>query len=58
MLDYLSDLLQTWCKSQSLEFMSADDLLHESYNELTQSQKEWLIKYISIWDSTQLFEVN
>ena len=38
--------------------MSADDLLHESYNELSQPQRQWLIKYISIWDDTQEFEVD
>ena len=58
MLDYLSDLLETWCKSQQLEFISADDLLYQSYNELSISQREWLVKYISIWDATQDFEVD
>ena len=58
MLNHLSYLLETWCKSQQLEFISADDLLYQSYNELSQSQKEWLIKYISIWDATQEFEVD
>ena len=58
MLNHLSDLLETWCNSQQLEFISADDLLYQSYNELSQSQREWLIKYISIWDATQEFEVD
>ena len=58
MLDHLSDLLESWCNSQQLPFMSADDLLHESYNELSQPQRQWLIKYISIWDDTQEFEVD
>ena len=58
MLDYLSDLLESWCNSQQLEFISADDLLYQSYNELSISQREWLVKYISIWDATQEFEVD
>ena len=58
MLNHLSDLLETWCKSQQLEFISADDLLYQSYNELSISQREWLVKYISIWDATQEFEVD
>ena len=58
MLNHLSDLLESWCKSQQLEFISADDLLYQSYNELSISQREWLVKYISIWDATQDFEVD
>jgi hypothetical protein len=58
MLDHLSDLLESWCNSQQLEFISADDLLYQSYNELSISQREWLVKYISIWDATQEFEVD
>jgi hypothetical protein len=58
MLNHLSDLLESWCKSQQLEFISADDLLFQSYNELTQSQIDWLHNYIEIWDATQEFEVD
>jgi hypothetical protein len=58
MLNHLSDLLESWCNSQQLEFISADDLLYQSYNELSISQREWLVKYISIWDATQEFEVD
>tara|TARA_B100000287_G_scaffold222730_1_gene210101 strand:- start:1419 stop:1595 length:177 start_codon:yes stop_codon:yes gene_type:complete len=57
MLNSLSDLLETWCKSQSLEFISADDLLHGYYQELTIDQRDWLHNYIEIWDKTQQFEV-
>tara|TARA_B100000029_G_scaffold432405_1_gene444562 strand:- start:3230 stop:3406 length:177 start_codon:yes stop_codon:yes gene_type:complete len=57
MLNSLSDLLETWCKSQSLEFISADDLLHGYYQELTIDQRDWLNNYIEIWDKTQQFEV-
>ena len=58
MLNSLSDLLETWCKSQQLEFLSADDLLHGYYQQLTIDQRDWLNNYIEIWDKTQQFEVN
>ena len=57
MLNSLSDLLETWCKSQSLEFISADDLLHGYYQQLTIDQRDWLNNYIELWDQTQQFEV-
>ena len=57
MLNTLSDLLETWCKSQSLEFISADDLLHGYYQQLTIDQRDWLNNYIELWDQTQQFEV-
>ena len=57
MLNSLSDLLETWCKSQDLEFLSADDLLHGYYQQLTIDQRDWLNNYIEIWDKTQQFEV-
>ena len=58
MLNSLTDLLYDWCKSQQLEYLSADDLLIGYYNELTQSQRDWLTNYIAIWDATQEFEVD
>ncbi len=57
MLNSLSDLLESWCKSQQLEFLSADDLLHGYYQQLTIDQRDWLNNYIDIWDKTQAFEV-
>ena len=57
MLNHLSDLLESWCKSQQLEFISADDLLHGYYQQLTIDQRDWLNNYIEIWDKTQQFEV-
>ena len=50
MLESLTNLLYNWCKSQDLEYLSADDLLIGYYNELTQSQRNWLENYIEIWD--------
>ena len=58
MLSSLSDLLESWCISQQLEFLSADDLLHGYYQQLTIDQRDWLNNYIEIWDKTQQFEVN
>ena len=57
MLSSLSDLLENWCISQQLEFLSADDLLHGYYQQLTIDQRDWLNNYIDIWDKTQQFEV-
>ena len=57
MLDHLSDLLFDWCSINKLDFLSADDLYIGYYNELTQSQRDWLTNYIAIWDATQEFEV-
>ena len=57
MLNSLSDLLETWCKSQDLEFLSADDLLHGYYQQLTPNQRDWLTDYIELWDKTQSFEI-
>tara|TARA_B100000214_G_scaffold291722_1_gene221418 strand:+ start:3853 stop:4029 length:177 start_codon:yes stop_codon:yes gene_type:complete len=57
MLNHLSDLLESWCNSQQLEFISADDLLYGYYQQLTIDQRAWLNNYIEIWDKTQQFEV-
>ena len=57
MLSSLSDLLESWCNNQQLEFLSADDLLHGYYQQLTIDQRDWLNNYIDIWDKTQQFEV-
>ena len=58
MLDHLSDLLLDWCSINKLDFLSADDLYIGYYNELTQSQRDWLTNFIAIWDATQEFEVD
>ena len=57
MLNHLSDLLESWCNSQQLEFISAHDLLYGYYQQLTIDQRAWLNNYIEIWDKTQQFEV-
>ncbi len=38
--------------------MSADDLLYQEYNKLTDNQRHWLHNYIELWDATQDFEVD
>jgi len=52
-LDFLSDVLQDFCTLHNLEFLSADDLLHDSSNELTDYQRDWLIAYCQTWDILQ-----
>ena len=49
-LDCLSEVLQDFCIKYNLEFMSADDLLYDGDNQLTQYQKDWLTQYIKVWD--------
>ena len=49
-LDFLSEVLQDFCTTHKLEFLSADDLLHDPSNELTDYQKDWLSAYCSTWD--------
>ena len=52
-LDFLSDVLQDFCILHKLEFLSADDLLHDPSNELTDYQRDWLIAYCQTWDILQ-----
>ena len=52
-LDFLSDVLQDFCTLHNLEFLSADDLLYGSGDELTDYQRDWLVAYCSTWDTIQ-----
>ena len=56
-LDFLSEVLQDFCTKYNLPEQSADDLLYaHQYAEidcLTEYQKDWLVKYINVWDITQ-----
>jgi len=52
-LDFLSDVLQDFCTLHNLEFLSADDLLYDASNELTDYQRDWLVAYCSTWDTIQ-----
>ena len=52
-LDFLSDVLQDFCILHKLEFLSADDLLYDPSNELTDYQRDWLIGYCQTWDIKQ-----
>ena len=53
-LDFLSEVLQDFCTKYNLECMSADDILYSSTLdgdvELTDYQKDWLVRYINVWD--------
>tara|TARA_B100001094_G_scaffold117726_1_gene113556 strand:- start:328 stop:528 length:201 start_codon:yes stop_codon:yes gene_type:complete len=53
-LDFLSDVLQDFCTKYDLPEASADDILYSSTLdgdvELSQYQKDWLVRYINIWD--------
>ena len=48
MLNFLADVLYDFCTLNSLEVMSADDLLYTS--NLTESQRDWLNNYIEVRD--------
>ena len=52
-LDFLCDVLHDFCVLHNLEFLSADDLLHEPSIELTDYQFDWLIAYCQTWDTIQ-----
>ena len=53
-LDFLSDVLEDFCTKYDLPFLSADDILYShQYAEidcLTEYQKDWLVRYINVWD--------
>ena len=57
-LDFMSEVLQDFCTLNNLEFLSADDLLHDhpNSNELTEYQVDWLTGYIQTWDLLQDYE--
>ena len=53
-LDFLSEVLQDFCTKYDLPEQSADDILYSSTLdgevELTEYQKDWLVRYINVWD--------
>ena len=55
-LDFLGTVLYDFCKLNSLELQSADDILYaHQYAEidcLTPYQIDWLQNYIQVWDKT------
>ena len=55
-LDFMSEVLYNFCERYNLEFLSADDLLYDANNELTEYQKDWLTAYIQTWDILQQVE--
>ena len=44
----LIEKLKKWCKTENIKYQSADDILHSE--ELTESQKQWIMDYIKIWE--------
>ena len=50
MLQFLTIVLDNFCNCNGLEMASADDLLYDADNQLTQYQKDWLTQYINVWD--------
>ena len=60
-LDFLSNVLRDYCTLHDLEYISADDLLYESFHykdadchkKLTSEQEDWLSCYIRVWDIIQ-----
>ena len=50
MLQFLTIVLDNFCNCNGLEMASADDLLYDGDNQLTQYQKQWLTQYIKVWD--------
>ena len=50
MLQFLTIVLDNFSNCNGLEMASADDLLYDGDNTLTQYQKQWLTQYIKVWD--------
>jgi hypothetical protein len=50
MLQFMTIVLDNFCNCNGLEIASADDLLYDGDNQLTQYQKDWLTQYIKVWD--------
>ena len=50
-LDFLGTVLYDFCKLNSLELQSADDILYSEFDNLTIHQRDWLSNYIKVWDN-------
>ena len=58
-LNFFSNVLQDYCNLHDLPFISADDLLYESFHykdadchtKLSSEQEDWLSCYINVWDT-------
>ena len=50
-LDLLTEVLCDYCKLNSLELQSADDILYSQ--RITEDQRLWLKSYIELWDIAQ-----
>ncbi len=47
-LDFLGTVLYDFCKLNSLELQSADDILYSEFDNLTIHQRDWLSNYIKM----------
>ncbi len=50
-LDFMTEVLQDFCESHSIDCMSADDILYTDDNKLTLYERDWLSNYITVWDA-------
>ena len=50
-LDFLGTVLYDFCKLNSLELQSADDILYSEFDNLSIHQRDWLSNYIKVWDN-------
>lgn len=41
---------RAWCTANKFEFMSADELLFDQRDNLTDEQKKYLKEFIELWD--------
>ena len=53
--DFLSEVFTDYCSKHTLPLMSADDLL-ASGHALTDEQKEWLNKFIEVWEKLTAYD--
>ena len=50
-LDFLGTVLYDFCKLNSLELQSADDILYSEFDNLSIHQRDWLSNYIKVWEN-------
>lgn len=49
-IDNLISEWQTWCDTNGFPQMSADDLLFEMKNKLSEEQSKFIMNFIERWD--------
>ena len=50
--DKLVEMLELFCKSQDLPYLSADELLFE---ELTDDQRQWVQAFCDLWEANERY---